>query len=87
MENYADSIDYVSTSEDRGVSGCAAYVDGFYDGYKVAEAEIQKQKNIQECGKVIEKCRESGCCELEVSTMTRNKKAREFYRKCGFEEK
>lgn len=36
--------------------------------------------------KVIDKCRELGCCELEVSTMVSNKNARDFYRKCGFTE-
>ena len=35
---------------------------------------------------VMDKCRELGCCELEVSTMMSNKKARDFYEKCGFEE-
>ena len=35
---------------------------------------------------VMDKCRELGCCELEVSTMMSNKKARGFYKKCGFDE-
>jgi GNAT superfamily N-acetyltransferase len=35
---------------------------------------------------VVDKCRELGCCELEVSTMVSNKNAREFYRGCGFAE-
>jgi len=34
----------------------------------------------------IEKCKQFGCCEVEVSTETENTKAREFYKKCGFEE-
>jgi ribosomal protein S18 acetylase RimI-like enzyme len=34
----------------------------------------------------IEKCRELGCCEVEVSTEKSNAHAREFYRRCGFEE-
>jgi ribosomal protein S18 acetylase RimI-like enzyme len=34
----------------------------------------------------IEKCRELGCCEVEVSTEKSNTRAREFYRRCGFEE-
>jgi GNAT superfamily N-acetyltransferase len=33
---------------------------------------------------VVDKCRELGCCELEVSTMVSNRKARAFYRGCGF---
>jgi len=32
----------------------------------------------------IKKCRRLGCCEVEVSTEKTNVKAREFYRKCGF---
>jgi ribosomal protein S18 acetylase RimI-like enzyme len=34
----------------------------------------------------IEKCRELGCCEVEVSTEKSNTRARRFYRACGFEE-
>jgi ribosomal protein S18 acetylase RimI-like enzyme len=34
----------------------------------------------------IEKCRELGCCEVEVSTEKGNTHAREFYKRCGFEE-
>jgi GNAT superfamily N-acetyltransferase len=33
---------------------------------------------------VIDKCRELGCCEVEVSTEISNTKAREFYKSCGF---
>ena len=36
--------------------------------------------------KVIEKCKEMGCCELEVSTEKTNRTARRFYKNCGFEE-
>jgi GNAT superfamily N-acetyltransferase len=32
----------------------------------------------------IERCKQLGCCEVEVSTEQTNVKAREFYRKCGF---
>ncbi|VVB61659.1 Acetyltransferase YpeA [uncultured archaeon] len=35
----------------------------------------------------IRKCRRLGCCEVEVSTEKINTKAREFYKKCGFEER
>jgi GNAT superfamily N-acetyltransferase len=35
----------------------------------------------------IEKCRQLGCCEVEVSTEKTNVKARKFYRKCGFSER
>ena len=34
----------------------------------------------------IEKCRQLGCCEVEVSTEKTNLKAREFYKQGGFEE-
>jgi len=34
----------------------------------------------------IEKCHELGCCEVEVSTERTNRKARDFYKICGFEE-
>ena len=33
-----------------------------------------------------QKSRELGCCELEVSTEPTNTRAREFYRRCGFDE-
>jgi ribosomal protein S18 acetylase RimI-like enzyme len=35
---------------------------------------------------VIQRCRNQGCCELEVSTLMSNQKARSFYRECGFNE-
>lgn len=35
---------------------------------------------------VINKCRDVGCCEVEVSTGKNNIKARQFYKACGFEE-
>jgi len=35
---------------------------------------------------VVYRCRESGCCELEVSTEKSNTRARRFYKACGFEE-
>lgn len=34
----------------------------------------------------INKCRDLGCCEVEVSTEMTNEKARAFYKSCGFEE-
>ena len=34
----------------------------------------------------IERCRELGCCEVEVSTKMTNTAAREFYKRCGFDE-
>jgi GNAT superfamily N-acetyltransferase len=35
----------------------------------------------------IEKCKQLGCCEVEVSTEKTNVKARKFYRKCGFDKR
>jgi GNAT superfamily N-acetyltransferase len=35
----------------------------------------------------IEKCKQLGCCEVEVSTEKRNVRARKFYKKCGFNER
>ena len=36
---------------------------------------------------VIEKCKQLGCCEVEVSTEKTNIKARRFYKECGFNER
>jgi GNAT superfamily N-acetyltransferase len=35
----------------------------------------------------LEKCRQLGCCEVEVSTEKTNLKARKFYKRCGFEDR
>lgn len=35
----------------------------------------------------IEKCKELGCCEIEVTTELTNSNARAFYKKCGFVER
>jgi len=35
----------------------------------------------------IEKCKQLGCCEVEISTEKTNVKARKFYKKCGLEER
>jgi ribosomal protein S18 acetylase RimI-like enzyme len=35
---------------------------------------------------VVAKCRDLGCCEVEVSTEKSNARARRFYKACGFEE-
>lgn len=34
----------------------------------------------------LDMCRQLACCEVEVSTLKSNHRAREFYRPCGFEE-
>jgi len=33
----------------------------------------------------LDRCRDLGCCEAEVSTETSNLQAQKFYRKCGFD--
>jgi ribosomal protein S18 acetylase RimI-like enzyme len=33
----------------------------------------------------IDRCRELGCCEVEVSTERSNRQAQAFYRRCGFD--
>jgi len=35
---------------------------------------------------VIERCKQRGCCEVEVSTNMTNTRAKELYMNCGFEE-
>jgi ribosomal protein S18 acetylase RimI-like enzyme len=35
----------------------------------------------------VEKCKQLGCSEVEVSTEFTNTKAKEFYKRCGFEER
>jgi GNAT superfamily N-acetyltransferase len=35
----------------------------------------------------IEKCKQLGCCEVEVSAEKANVEARKFYKKCGFAER
>jgi len=59
---------------------------GLIDELIVSESSRGKGIARQLVRAAIDKCRESGCCELEVSTEKRNTKARRFYKACGFEE-
>ena len=59
---------------------------GLIDELIVSESSRGKGIARQLVRAAIDKCRESGCCELEVSTEKSNTKARRFYKACGFEE-
>jgi GNAT superfamily N-acetyltransferase len=58
----------------------------------IDELVVAKEYQAKGVGKqlvlaAIEKCKQLGCCEVEVSTEKTNVKARKFYKKCGFNEK
>jgi GNAT superfamily N-acetyltransferase len=55
----------------------------------IDELVVTKQCRGKGIGKqlllaTIEKCKQLGCCEVEVTTEKTNVKARKFYTKCGF---
>jgi GNAT superfamily N-acetyltransferase len=55
----------------------------------IDELVVAKEYQGKDIGKrlvlaTIEKCKELGCCEVEVSTEKTNVQARRFYKKCGF---
>ena len=57
------------------------------DELVVAEEYQGKGAGKQLVLAAIEKCKQIGCCEVEVSTEKSNVKARKFYKKCGFNER
>ena len=60
---------------------------GLIDEIIVAKSYRGKSLGKQLLSSAIEKSRQLGCCEVEVSTEKTNIKAREFYRQCGFKER
>ena len=62
-------------------------LSGLIDELIVAKSYRGKGIGKQLLSSVIEKSRQLGCCEVEVSTEKTNIKAREFYRQCGFTER
>jgi ribosomal protein S18 acetylase RimI-like enzyme len=62
-------------------------LSGLIDELIISEKYRRKGIGKQLIVTTIERCKQLGCCEVEVSTEKTNRKAAEFYRKCGFEEK
>ena len=62
-------------------------LSGLIDELIVAKSYRGKGIGKQLLSSAIEKSRQLGCCEVEVSTEKTNIKAREFYRQCGFTER
>mgnify|MGYP001125526035 CR=1 FL=1 len=60
---------------------------GLIDVLVVAKNYRGKGIGKQLLSAAIEKCKQLGCCEVEVSTEKVNTKAKKFYRKCGFNER
>ena len=60
---------------------------GLIDELVVAAEYQDKGVGKQLVLAAIEECKQLGCCEVEVSTEKTNVRAREFYKKCGFEER
>lgn len=62
-------------------------LSGLIDELTIAKSYRGKGIGRQLLSSAIEKSRQLGCCEVEVSTEKTNIKAREFYRQCGFMER
>jgi GNAT superfamily N-acetyltransferase len=62
-------------------------LSGLIDELIIAKGYRGKGIGKQLLSSAIEKSRQLGCCEVEVSTEKTNIKAREFYRQCGFTER
>jgi len=61
-------------------------LSGLINELIVAEKYRGKGIGKQMIFEVIERCKQRGCCEVEVSTSMTNTRARELYISCGFEE-
>ncbi len=62
-------------------------LSGLIDELIIAKSYQGKGIGKQLLSSAIEKSRQLGCCEVEVSTEKTNTKAREFYKQCGFTER
>ncbi|PKP61081.1 hypothetical protein CVT91_03855 [Candidatus Atribacteria bacterium HGW-Atribacteria-1] len=62
-------------------------LSGLVDEIIIAKSYRGKGIGRQLLSSAIEKSRQLGCCEVEVSTEKINIKAKEFYRQCGFMER
>jgi len=62
-------------------------LSGLIDELTITKSYRGKGIGKQLLSSAIEKSRQLGCCEVEVSTEKTNIKAREFYRQCGFTER
>jgi len=62
-------------------------LSGLIDELIIAKSYRGKGIGKQLLSSAIEKSRQLGYCEVEVSTEKTNIKAREFYRQCGFTER
>jgi len=62
-------------------------LSGLIDELIIAKSYRGKGIGRQLLSSAIEKSRQLGCCEVEVSTEKTNIKAREFYRQCSFTER
>lgn len=59
---------------------------GLVDELVVAKSHRGKGIGKQLIKAAMKTCRELRCCEIEVSTKKSNETARDFYKKCGFDE-
>ncbi len=61
-------------------------LSGLIDELVVAKKYRHQGIGTQLVSAAIDKCRQLGCGEVEVSTQKNNTGAREFYKSCGFKE-